>query len=170
MLKMFDPTILARETVRAVVNRRPLPIVSTAIGAQWLEPGGAFVCVKKHGALRGCIGTVAPTTPSLAEEIIQNAVGSATLDHRFAPITSRELEDLTFSVDVLGTPEPVASLDELDPKKFGVIVETQDKRGLLLPDHEGVDTVEDQVAIAREKAGIADREPVALQRFTVTRY
>ena len=167
---MFDPTILARQTVRATITGRPLPILPKDIAPEWLRPGGAFVSIKKKGALRGCLGTFTPSTPSLLEEIVQNAVGSATRDRRFTPIIHDELEDLTFSVDVLEPPEAISSLEELDPWKFGVIVEAGDRRGLLLPDLEGVDTVEDQVAIARQKAGIAPGEPVTLSRFRVTRY
>ncbi len=167
---MFDPTILARETVRAVVTGRPLPVPPKDIAPEWRRPGGAFISIKKKDTLRGCIGTFTPSTPSLAEEIVQNAVGSATRDWRFTPITRDELEDLTFSVDVLEPPEAVSSLIELDPKRFGVIVEAGNRRGLLLPDLEGVETVEDQVAIARQKAGIAPGEPVTLFKFRVTRY
>ena len=167
---MFDPTILARETVRAAVTGSPLPVPPQDIAPEWLRPGGAFVSIKKKGALRGCLGTLTPSTPSLVEEIVQNAVGSATRDLRFTPITHDELEDLTFSVDVLELPETVSSLEKLDPKIFGVIVEAGNRRGLLLPDLEGVETVEDQVAIARQKAGIAPGEPVILSRFRVARY
>ena len=167
---MFDPTILARETVWAAVTGRPLPVPPKDIAPEWRRPGGAFVSIKKKGALRCCIGTFNPNTPSLAEEIVQNAIGSATRDWRFTPITRDELEDLTFSVDVLEPPEAVSSPEELDPKRFGIIVEAGNKRGLLLPDLEGVETVDDQMAIARKKGGIDPAEPVSLYRFRVTRY
>ena len=131
---------------------------------------GAFVSIHKLGRLRGCIGTSAPTQRCLAEEIIRNAVSAAVSDPRFDPIRPEELPLLEISVDVLGEPEPVASEDELDPKRYGVIVTRGRRRGLLLPDLDGVDTVARQVAIARQKAGIGPNEPVELQRFRVVRH
>ena len=131
---------------------------------------GAFVSIHEHGELRGCIGTIAPTTDSLAEEIIQNAISASTRDPRFYPIRPEELADLEISVDVLGEPEQISSMAELDVKRYGVIVSHGRKRGLLLPDLEGVDTVEYQVAIARQKAGIREGEPITLERFEVVRH
>ncbi|MGB9807990.1 MAG: AmmeMemoRadiSam system protein A, partial [Thermosulfidibacteraceae bacterium] len=134
------------------------------------ERKGVFVSLKKHGELRGCIGTFLPTANSVAEEVIRNAIASATEDPRFPPVTLEELKDITISVDVLDEPEPVSSLDELDPKKYGVIVESGWKRGLLLPDLEGVDTIEQQIAIAMAKAGIRPGEPIKIYRFKVKRF
>ncbi|MBQ6175351.1 MAG: AmmeMemoRadiSam system protein A [Clostridia bacterium] len=131
---------------------------------------GAFVSIHKQGRLRGCIGTIAPTRDSLAEEIIRNAVSAATRDPRFPPIRPEELKLLDISVDVLGEPEPVASEKELDVRRYGVIVTRGHRRGLLLPDLDGVDTAEKQVAIARQKAGIGPKEKVELQRFEVVRH
>ena len=108
----------------------------------------------KDGRLRGCIGTIAPTEETLAREIVQNAISAGTRDPRFPPVQAEELDRLEYSVDVLGRPEPVNSLDQLDPKTYGVIVSYGRKRGLLLPDLDGVDTVEEQVSIARRKGGI----------------
>lgn len=132
---------------------------------------GAFCSLKKDGELRGCIGTTGPTQPSLAREIVENAVSAGTRDPRFEPVDEDELDDLVYSVDVLGTPEAIDSPASLDPARWGVIVSARDgRRGLLLPDLEGVDTVEQQVSIARRKAGIGEREPVSLQRFEVVRH
>ena len=131
---------------------------------------GVFVSVHKEGMLRGCIGTIAPVTGSVAEEILRNAVRAGTEDPRFPPVGEEELEALVYSVDVLGVPEPVASAAQLDAKTYGVIVTKGRKRGLLLPDLEGVDTVEDQIAIARRKAGIGEEDPVTLERFEVIRH
>ena len=131
---------------------------------------GAFVSIHKQGRLRGCIGTISPTRGSLAEEIIQNAVSAATRDPRFDPIRPDELKWLEINVDVLGEPEAIDSQARLDVKRYGVIVTRGDRRGLLLPDLEGVDTVEQQVAIARRKAGIGPNEKVELQRFEVIRH
>ena len=131
---------------------------------------GAFVSIHEHGRLRGCIGTIFPTEPSLAEEIIQNAVSAAARDPRFSPVREEELPYLEISVDVLGTPEDIDSAEQLDVKKYGVIVSSGRKKGLLLPDLDGVDSVEQQIQIASQKGGIRPGEPVRLQRFEVIRH
>jgi len=129
-----------------------------------------FVSLKKKGNLRGCIGTFIPTQENIAQEIIKNAISAAVDDPRFSPVTISELGDLTISVDVLSPPEEISDISELDPKKYGVIVSSGYKKGLLLPDLEGVDTAEEQVDIARRKAGIYPDEKVKLYRFEVKRY
>ena len=134
------------------------------------ERAGVFVSIHKLGELRGCIGTFEPTQANVAEEIITNAISSATRDPRFPPVTPSELGQLTYSVDVLTKPEPIANQDQLDPKKYGIIVECGLRRGLLLPDLEGVDTVDYQIDICRQKAGIGPDEPVKLYQFEVRRY
>ena len=132
---------------------------------------GAFVSIHEHGRLRGCIGTIAPVQDCLAQEIIDNAVSASTRDPRFDPIRADELAWLEISVDVLGDPEPISSPKELDVKRYGVIVTKGRKRGLLLPDLDGVDTVEQQISIAKSKAGIAEWDSnVQLQRFEVVRH
>jgi AmmeMemoRadiSam system protein A len=131
---------------------------------------GAFVCLKKGGELRGCIGTIEPTRDTLLHEVLQNAVSAAVEDPRFYPVRAEELEELEYSVDVLDEPELAISLEELDPKVYGVIVESGYKRGVLLPDLEGVDTVEEQLSIAMRKAGITSNEPVVVYKFKVTRH
>lgn len=134
------------------------------------ERAGVFVSIKKHGQLRGCIGTFEPTQPNVAEEIIHNAISAATRDPRFPPVSPDELRELSISVDLLTAPERVEGLEDLDPKTFGVIVERGWQRGLLLPDLEGIDTAEQQVEIACRKAGIDPGETVTLYRFQVKRY
>lgn len=131
---------------------------------------GAFVCLKIEGQLRGCIGTIEPVQGSLAQEIIENAISAATRDPRFLPVEADELDSLDVSVDVLFPPEPVDCIDELDPKQYGVIVQNGSRRGLLLPDLDGVDTAEQQVEIAKHKAFISRSEPVDLYRFKVVRH
>ena len=126
--------------------------------------------IHEHGQLRGCIGTIAPTRDCLAEEIIRNAISASTRDPRFRPIRKEELPFLEISVDVLGEAEDIESEAELDVKRYGVIVSKGMRRGLLLPDLGGVDTVEQQVAIAKQKAGISQSEKVTLQRFEVVRH
>jgi AmmeMemoRadiSam system protein A len=139
-------------------------------GNRLKEKAAAFVCLKKDGALRGCIGTFQPTRDTLEEEIIANAISAACRDPRFPPVSADELEDLDVSVDVLSEPEVVSDASELDPRRYGVIVKRGQRVGLLLPDLEGIDTVEEQLEIARGKAGIQPHEPIQLFRFSVKRY
>lgn len=131
---------------------------------------GVFVSLKKHGSLRGCIGTIGPVTDSVAEEILRNAVSAGAEDRRFDPVHADELDELVYSVDVLSPPEPIESESELDVQRYGVIVSSGRKRGLLLPNLEGVDTVREQVDIAKRKAGIRQGEKAALERFEVVRH
>lgn len=131
---------------------------------------GVFVSLELDGSLRGCIGTISPTTDSIADEIIQNAISAGMEDPRFAPVSEEELERLVYSVDVLGEAQEIDSMDELDPLEYGVIVSKGYRRGLLLPNLDGVDTVEEQVAIALRKAGIAEHEDYKLERFRVVRH
>jgi AmmeMemoRadiSam system protein A len=134
------------------------------------ERAGVFVSIKKQGNLRGCIGTFEPTQDNIAEEIIYNAINSATQDPRFSRINVSELDELEYSVDILTPPKPVTDTGKLDPKKHGIIVQSGWQRGLLLPDLEGVDTLEQQIEICRMKAGIPPDVPVELFSFEVRRY
>lgn len=131
---------------------------------------GAFVSLHKDGRLRGCIGTISPTRDNLAQEIIENAISASTRDPRFIPVTLDELEFLEYSVDVLSPAEPIDSPDQLDVKRYGVIVSNGGRRGLLLPNLDTIDTVEEQISIAKKKAGIGPGEPVSLKRFEVVRH
>jgi len=131
---------------------------------------GVFVSIHKDSMLRGCIGTISPTTQNIADEIVQNAISAGLNDSRFSPVTAEELPLLQYKVDVLSAPEKIDGIDELDVKRYGVIVKSGLKRGLLLPNLDGVDTVEEQVEIARNKAGIRKDEKIELERFEVTRY
>ena len=126
--------------------------------------------LKEDGKLRGCIGTIQPVRSCLAEEILHNAVSACSEDPRFSPVEQWEADRLTISVDVLGETEPVTSPEDLDVARYGVIVTKGSKRGLLLPNLEGVDTVAQQIAIAKQKAGIREHEDVALERFEVVRH
>lgn len=130
---------------------------------------GVFVSLKINGDLRGCIGTTEPTTNSIAEEIINNSISAALNDPRFSPLRKEELMDIDISVDLLYPPEET-TFEELDPKKYGVIVSCGHRRGLLLPNLEGIDTADKQVAIAMEKGGIMPNENYSLERFKVERF
>lgn len=169
-VEMHPLAKLARETVETYVREGKAPSPPKKLSPEMKEKAGVFVSIHKLGALRGCIGTFEPQADNVAQEIITNAISSASRDPRFSPITPDELSQLDYSVDVLTTPVPVKSKDELDPKRYGVIVECGWQRGLLLPDLEGVDTVDQQINICRQKAGIAPGEPVNLYCFEVKRY
>ncbi len=160
---------LAKRTVDSYIRKGEV-IKPKRLSAEMKEQAGVFVSIHKHDELRGCIGTFEPQHDNVAEEIVANAISSATRDPRFLPVTKNELKSLEYSIDVLTKPEPVKSQKELDPKKYGVIVEAGWRKGLLLPDLEGVDTVEEQVEICRLKAGIEPDEEVKLYRFEVKRY
>lgn len=162
---------LARETIENYLKYGKIISPPTNLPEEMVnEKAGVFVSIKKFNNLRGCIGTFMPTQENIAYEIIRNAISAAVDDPRFPPVTASELNDLTISVDVLSSPEKISDISQLDPKKYGVIVSSGYKKGLLLPDLEGVDTVEEQVDIAKRKAGIYPGEPVKLSRFEVKRY
>lgn len=170
MVKKFQPLVeLAKETVESYIREGKTP-QPEELTPEMKERAGVFVSIHKHGELRGCIGTFEPTKDNVAEEIIANAISSATRDPRFPPMAASELSDLEYSVDVLTKPEPIEDASQLDPRKYGVIVESGVRRGLLLPDLEGVATVERQIEICRLKAGILADEPVKLYRFQVERF
>ncbi len=162
---------LARASAEYFVkNGDVMPLPDDVVPELLNVRAGAFVSIHKFGALRGCIGTIASTQKNLALEIIENAVSAVSKDPRFQPVTEDELKYLDINVDVLGEAEKISSPSELDVKKYGVIVQSGYKRGLLLPDLDGVDTVEQQVSIARRKGGIAPDEEVDLFRFEVVRH
>jgi hypothetical protein len=160
---------LAKDTVESYIREHRISS-PRELTPEMKERAGVFVSIHKHGDLRGCIGTFEATKSNVAEEIMANAISSSTRDPRFPPISESELGDLEYSVDVLTEPEPVKDVSQLDPEKYGVIVESGFRKGLLLPDLEGVDSVEEQINICRLKAGIAADEPVSLYRFQVRRF
>ena len=162
---------LARAAVEAWVLRRERLSAPESLPPELTRRrAGAFVSLHRNGRLRGCIGTILATCGSVAEEILQNAVSACARDPRFPPVEPEELPGLEISVDVLGEPEPIASPEELDVKRYGVIVSRGGKRGLLLPNLEGVDSVAEQIRIARQKGGIGENEPYTLERFEVVRH
>jgi AmmeMemoRadiSam system protein A len=169
---MTHPLVeLARKTIENYVQEKRTIEPPEELGPEMQGRAGTFVSLHdRRGNLRGCIGTIEPQRPTVAQEVIQNAISAATRDPRFPPVQPEELEELDVKVDVLTEPEPIDSMDQLDPKRYGVIVESGWRRGLLLPDLEGVDTVEYQVDIAMRKAGIRPGEPMQLYRFEVKRY
>jgi MEMO1 family protein len=168
---MSSPQVeLAKRAIEAYIKDGKKIVPPANLPPELKEKAGVFVSLHEKGQLRGCIGTFLPTKASVAEEIISNAIESSTRDPRFSPVTKEEIPELEISVDVLTLPEPVDNIDELDPKKYGIIIHSKGRRGLLLPDLEGVDTPEQQIAICRKKAWIGDDEPIDIEKFRVRRF
>ena len=166
-----DYVYLAKKAIETYVKDNIKIDVPSDLPEEFMkEKKGVFVSIHKNGDLRGCIGTILPVRDSLALEIIENAIHAATEDPRFPTVTKEELGELEINVDVLTVPELIDSAEKLDPKKYGVIVQSGFKRGVLLLDLEGIDTVDKQVFIARQKADISEKEDVILQRFEVVRH
>lgn len=161
---------LARKTIHEYIKNGKVISVPNDLPMEFNYRAGVFVSLHKFGLLRGCIGTFLPVTNSIAEEIIRNAIASSTEDDRFSPVRIDELDYLEINVDVLSTPEKISSIEELNPKKYGVIVSSGFKRGLLLPDLDGIDTIDKQISIARRKGNIKDDEEIRLERFEVIRH
>ena len=162
---------LARETINTYIKENKKITIPENTKQELLDKkAGVFVSIHKFGKLRGCIGTIVPTTSCIAAEIIDNAISASTKDPRFEPITEEELPYLEINIDELGEIEDIESKEELDVKKYGVIVSSGFKRGLLLPDLDGVDTIDEQISIARAKGGISPTDDIKLQRFEVIRH
>ena len=162
---------LAKDTVELYVRKGKIyEVREDELTPDLKGRAGVFVCLKIFGHLRGCIGTFQPTEPTIAHETVKNAISAATCDPRFACVRADELDAIGYTVDVLTPPEKIASKSDLDPRRYGVIVQAGGRRGLLLPDLEGVDTADHQVGIAMQKAGIPPGTPVELFRFEVKRY
>lgn len=161
---------LAKDAVESYVRHGRILNPPQQLTPEMKERAGVFVSLHRHGELRGCIGTFEPLRNNVAQEIIANAISSAAKDPRFLPLEADELDDLEYSVDILTPPEPVSDTEQLDPEKYGVIVESGFRRGLLLPHLEGVDSIEEQIRICCLKAGIARDEAVNLYRFEVRRF
>lgn len=169
----MTPAELAKKAVEEYVSSRVILELPPKIPKIFQRKAGVFICIKKKGELRGCIGTVEPCFENIYEEIIQNSISSATRDPRFAPVSFEELSDLAYTVDILMPPEIVRDINDLDPKKYGIIIKAGPKRGLLLPDLTGINTPEEQISIALRKAGIAlssIEEPINIFRFLVERH
>lgn len=167
-----DPYVkLARESLEYYVNnnRKYNPKLNFPNDLKDIK-AGVFVSLHLNDRLRGCIGTVIPTKSNIAEEIIDNAISAGTRDYRFPPVKKRELDKIEYSVDVLSSPEQIDSIDKLDVKKYGVIVSSGHKTGLLLPNLEGIDTVDEQVSVALKKGGIEESDEYQLHRFEVIRH
>jgi len=184
---MHSLVFLAKEAVENYIKEGKIISIPEDFPNEFLKRrAGTFVTIEKNGNLRGCIGTYLPIRPNIAEEVISNAIAAATEDYRFGPIQKEELPYLSYTVYILSEPELVKDIKELDPKKYGIIVKTLpisetgdvvfnghfvSKSGLLLPDLEGIDTVEQQISIACQKGGINPfKEKILIYRFTVEKF
>lgn len=159
---------LAKEIVETCIKTGKIPPLPVGLPKKLLtRRAGVFVSIYRGDELRGCIGTYLPTEPNIAEEIISNAVAAATRDNRFSPITPDELNKLSYSVYVLEEPREIKSLNELDPKKYGVLIKSETgKSGLLLPDLDGIDTVAKQLTAVCHKCGVKlNQEKVIICKF-----
>ncbi len=161
---------LARQAIQHYLNHQTKLACPEPLPQDLKSPSGAFVSIKKHQRLRGCIGTLEPCENNLAQEIIENALKAALHDPRFDPVTREELKDLTYSIDVVHPLEKISDIRELDPAIYGVVVRYKGRQGVLLPDLDGVDTPEEQIRICRSKGRIPDDAPVELYRFRVQRF
>ena len=163
---------LATEAVHYFLLKRKLLPCPSPLPPDMDYRAGIFISIKikKNNDLRGCIGTIESNQDNLAKEIIKNAVSAATRDPRFKPITIEELEKLSFSVDILSPLEPMNDSDKLNPRRYGLSIKSEGKQGILLPDLEGIDTPEKQIAICLKKATIPKNLPYQMYRFEVKRY
>ncbi len=179
---------LAKKAVEVYLKEGRMISAPENLTKEFFRKAGVFVTIENQGKLRGCIGTYLPTKENIAQEIIHNAIAAATEDYRFSPIQKQELPELSYTVYVLNKPEQIKSTKELDPKKYGILVKSQSfspgsdvifepalrthfKSGLLLPDLEGVDTVEKQISIACQKGNInPDTEKIIIYKFTVEKF
>jgi len=168
----MDPYVkLAKDSLEHYIKSGSYYYDFSSLPGEMLDHSrGVFVSLKKDGNLRGCIGTIEPSRENVAKEIIQNAVSAAVQDPRFDPVTEEELTDLVYSVDVLYPPEDITSKEELNVARYGVIVSNGYRQGLLLPNLEGVDSVEQQIEISLMKAGIGKKEKYTMKRFEVVRH
>jgi len=178
---------LAKQAVESFIKEGKIISPPTALPKEFFEKrAGTFVTIEKNGELRGCIGTYLPIRENIAKEVIHNAIAAATEDWRFGPVQKEELPYLSYTVYILSEPELVKDISELNPKKYGIIVKTVPispsgdvvfnghfipKTGVLLPDLEGIDTIEKQILIACQKAGIDPKnEKFLIYRFTVEKF
>jgi len=180
---------LAKKAVETYIEKGEIIDVPNNLPREMLKKkSGTFVTIEKSGQLRGCIGTYLPIKENIAEEIIHNAIAAATEDYRFGPIQKDELPELSYAVYILEKPELVKDIKILDPKKYGIIVKTTPltypdgsdvvfnghfvvKSALLLPDLEGIDTVEKQISITCQKGGINPlKEKIIIYKFRTQKY
>lgn len=161
---------LAQDSIHHFLNHREKLSCPDPLSQDLRSRSGAFVSIKKLQQLRGCIGTLEPCEPNLAMEIIENALKAALHDPRFSPVTTEELQELTYSIDVVRPLEKISTLEDLNPDIYGLVVKSNGKQGVLLPDLEGVNSTEEQIQICRAKGKIPEDEPIEMYRFKVERF
>ena len=154
---------LAKQAVEEYVKNGKIIKTPPHLPSKFLKKAGVFVTIKKNGELRGCVGTYLPTQENLALEIISSAISACAYDGRFYPVYEKELPELSYEVSILSEPQKIKTLEKHNPKKHGIIVATPDgRRGLLLPDLDGIDTTQEQIDIACQKGGIYPYEYLSL--------
>lgn len=162
---------LARRAIeKYIISGQEIKISEEELPEILKKEAGVFVSLKKNGRLRGCMGSFRPVQKNAAYEIVSNAMTAAENDPRFPTVKKEELQDIIISVDILSEPEKIRDKNELDVKKYGILVKGGHQTGLLLPDLEGVDTVEKQIQIAKKKAGLPETAEVEIYRFKVSRF
>ena len=161
----IDIQALGRQAIETYLRTRRLIEPPQPIPPDLQAPSAAFVSLYKDGELRGCVGSVHPTEATAAHELIRYAVASALRDPRFDPVRLDEVSALRIKVQLLDPSEAVPDISGLNPQTHGIIVRSGDRQALLLPGIEGIDTPEQQLRAACEKAGINRYEPLQLERF-----
>ncbi|MDE3076342.1 MAG: AmmeMemoRadiSam system protein A [Chloroflexota bacterium] len=161
---------LARASFQAYARSSRRLLLPLDLPPAFQQQRACFVTLRLDGKLRGCVGTIVPTRQTLAHEIVENAIGAASRDYRFTPVTVADLPGIVCSVDVLSAPEPVTSRDMLDPASYGMVVIQGQRVGVLLPALPEVTTPEQQYEICLQKAGISTQTDIGIYRFEVVRY
>lgn len=170
MLKKEDVPNLAKKTIEEYILHGRMYEIDEELSEELKREAGVFVTLKKNGDLRGCIGTIRPTQKNIAAEVQKNAISAAEHDPRFPAVSGDELSEINYSVDIIGEMEKVDNKENLNPDKYGIMVKGGHQTGLLLPDLEGIDTIEKQINIARKKAGLNKNDDIEIYRFEVKRY
>lgn len=154
--KSFYTTIALESLINHFSNGRGLDLSIEDLPDEFSNPAACFVSLyTKGGKLRGCMGSVIPQTTTLYDEIISNTMHAAFGDKRVPPLTEAELDHVSITVEVVQPFEKIASLNELQPQVYGVMVKDKSgKIGVLLPATGEIETVEQQVKTACDKGGI----------------
>lgn len=130
------------------------------------ERQGVLVLIKKHGEIRGCKGTMHPTTDCIAREIIKNVVEAGCGNNKFSEIRKDELAELEYSIYIIHDIK-IAKKEELNPKRYGICVKSGSKSSYLLPNLYVVETAAKQLERSLQKAGIGEDEEYTIEKFEV---
>lgn len=168
---MKDYISLAKSTIEKYIKENKVISLPKNLPKKFYEKkAGVFITIKKDGKLRGCIGTFLATKENIAKEIIENSISAATKDYRFMPVEESELPFLSYEVYILQNPEKILSIESLNPKKYGILIKSKDKSGLLLPGLDGIENAQEQISIACQKADISSKEKIEIFRFLAKKF